>query len=376
VLTRPLRRPSTRKSIVYAALTAGILGVFAVWSRPPSLLDRASKVADVRSWGLTTLSWRNGRPMGAVNTYGWISDREAIVFLNTALPTVTWMTDDLATISGDPPTGEPIAYDIVSRKYRRLDALSNLFKKTKGTTNRSASISPDGKRIKWKSLWNGRDASDHHVASLDGANFGSRAMDDPPEWTGDSQLYQTIWDHESDKWIGLRMMKTKKVYKASRLSKTQRVVGEKAHWVDCPSLNGPGGVEDLPAVDHVTLNTCGLENGSALESTVFRLPHRSIVAAAHFSNDAGKILWVFFDNDPSPMRNWLGRFAPVLFGKANRVTTSVWISRNNRSHMHEIGEITDEGPYPALEPSQIRWLPGGNSISFVYREALWTVPVK
>ena len=60
--------------------------------------------------------------------------------------------------------------------------------------------------------------------------------------------------------------------------------------------------------------------------------------------------------------------------KDNRLTTSLWVSGLDGSKLHEVGAIpADTVGATSQAPTDVRWLPGDKSVSFVYKDALWAV---
>jgi hypothetical protein len=90
-----------------------------------------------------------------------------------------------------------------------------------------------------------------------------------------------------------------------------------------------------------------------------RLPMAAFIKSVQFSPQADRIAWLLIDR------------------KARHVTkVGLYVCRADGTDMKEIGSLkVNSAPYNLPGPDDLRWLPDGNRLSFIYKRTLWTVPV-
>lgn len=89
-----------------------------------------------------------------------------------------------------------------------------------------------------------------------------------------------------------------------------------------------------------------------------------------------RIAWQVTTLRSDTARNWLHRFLPFIQPNSRR-QIEVWVSALDGSELHEVGSI-EEKPNDSEQDAPVfhslQWLPGGKSLSFEYRDVLYTVP--
>jgi len=101
------------------------------------------------------------------------------------------------------------------------------------------------------------------------------------------------------------------------------------------------------------------------------LPQEWIIKQVVLSPHADRVAWVFHQHYLSPLLVVCKRLG--LPFKAEAIEeTMIYVSRIDGTEMREIG--TAPSPVEDTEDVEIKWLPGGKRLSFVYQEALYVVP--
>ena len=114
--------------------------------------------------------------------------------------------------------------------------------------------------------------------------------------------------------------------------------------------------------DKQELSVWSLHASTALQRWTVHLPGRAYEIAVSPKGD--RIAWLLMPNLKGRPRN------------VQRGAASLWVSQLDGSRMREIGSAgTDvrQRSAPSLL-MQLRWLPGGKRLSFLYNGALYTVP--
>jgi hypothetical protein len=337
-------------------------------SRPPALLGKATRVADASSWGLTIQNWRNGTTLGIINRYDWITDREVLVFLHTGPAVMSW-TQTGAFVAFQDMEGDPTAYDVERHQYRPLAELARLFRKTHGHTgNFTTHLSPNGESLLWSST-----GGQQHLARLDG-NQASHWSNVGAFWSSDNLVYEHVRNSDDYQWLGLKRRDTGAVYRSGHFERVRAINETLTYQFEYPDV----GNLYFPVVqqkDRLEIIERSLVRGRPEHTYTGKLPRKGSVLTVLLSPDGGRFLWVLLEKPGSRFGQFLSRHFPRVFGSDKVLTTSIWVSNTKGGNMQEVGEMSAEGPYPAFEPQLVRWLPGGNCISFFYDKSLWTVPV-
>jgi hypothetical protein len=89
-----------------------------------------------------------------------------------------------------------------------------------------------------------------------------------------------------------------------------------------------------------------------------------------------RLAWMLEATRSSPLGRFVRRWIrSVHVTEHHRV--ELWVSRPDGSRMREVGYVAlnPEDDAMAEGPHYLQWLPDGEHVSFIYRNALWTVPV-
>jgi hypothetical protein len=225
----------------------------------------------------------------------------------------------------------------------------------------------------WRASQGSQDGpvAEYHVARLDGSRH-TQWSGGSPFWSKDSNVYEQLYN-EDDAWIGLKNRKTGRLYRDPQLMGVSEVLRNRAFRL--PQVNGALR-SDVRPVGDVTICQTNLGSNMPVHAYTVKLPRTAIVLEALVAPDAQSILWVLLEKDASGFARFLSEHFPTTFGSSKASVTSLWISNIQGRDMREIGELSSRGPYPAIEPQLVRWVPGGRSLSFYYDNSLWTVPAK
>jgi hypothetical protein len=338
-------------------------GWFCVWlcfclaspacSQNRSLLARATKIADVTGWMLPRL---------VENTPYWL--------------TYHWLTDEkVLFIEYGPGHFRFYQFDLRTRRKSYLRRFSRLF----GDTHRDMEVSPRGRWILWGGSTSDQDR--YFVARLDGSGFKTYRPGFNAALGKEGSF--PLWLPNPPHWIEL-------VVSSQNDNLTRAIVHSLNHpqnirtqlsmppisyqQIESPILPGNRlGVwrsyqEGARSV-RIAVIGIGKRDKKAIDSVVtFPKPWR--LETAQFSPDGRRIAWFLT--------------ASATSRQHGQKRISLWISDLNGRHFHELGSL----PYPnslkptstdwlqelTFEPRELRWLPSGKRLSFVYKNALWTLP--
>lgn len=116
------------------------------------------------------------------------------------------------------------------------------------------------------------------------------------------------------------------------------------------------GTESRDVADRLELFTFRMDRSSTAQAVAFTLPATATAFPA-LSPTGDRIAWELY-----------------VEGETHD-TLEIWISRTDGSGMHALGKRDIEpGSYEGLTGA-IKWLPGGKSLSFLYQDRLYTLPV-
>jgi len=312
----------------------------ALFRREPGLLERATQVADVKLW------WG---PEPVVCEYRWISD--AVVF----------------TGSGDWRLRDPFLYDIRSRQSTPLFGLRKLLEKDNDMGTQSWELSPDRKWL----LWNMELFDDVHAARLDGSSFQTVSLPRPANTVG-----QIAWEEDSRHWraVGFNYAsrETTNIFGGDVETPGQRrflpVSTEKDFFEPrAPQVDSEGKYVKIESNQNLSSPP-----HSARE--VLYAPDGTQIIAVEQSHEGGRLAWVLLSTHEAPLMHWLRRLFPHQVAPV-QASAEIWVSRSNGREMHEIGRrlLSDEDE--KIDPLHgLQWLPSARRLSFLYKDALWTVP--
>jgi hypothetical protein len=337
--------------------------LWTLWPRERSLLDQATSVCALKTWYQAETS-----------NYGWLSDHELLHFL----------------------PGETLAsFDLQTKTETPLPALARLVKGSSASFD-GLNVSPDGRWV----LWGERGYNSLFVAATDGfVRF---------QWPGYGGLSEAYWLTDSHHWlqnvfggnksigqIHLRNVDTPYVSQTfptvptslqglnilAALSQDRLLIRtpDPSTVVKAFSLPGARSVKEIQTTyrDKQQLSLWNLRSGSLLRQWTIHLP--GLASDVHVSPQGDRMAWLLQNNRALPWDTLLHRLFPA-WRMVKHFSMSLWVSRLDGSQMHEVGSIVLRSPAVRAGqiswPWNIRWLPGGKRLSFLYNDALWTVPAE
>jgi hypothetical protein len=112
-------------------------------------------------------------------------------------------------------------------------------------------------------------------------------------------------------------------------------------------------------------------SGITLERYGIRFPPGAMAVEMELSPRGDRIAWLFNFNNFSPLTP-LRHALPFLHPGTGQTLGEIWVSDIRGNDMHPL--ITGSTGSAADMPHYLRWTPDQSQISFVYRDALYTVP--
>ncbi|HZT40651.1 MAG TPA: hypothetical protein VFA07_00610 [Chthonomonadaceae bacterium] len=384
---------------VFVALLLMIAGAL-VWRFLPRerlLLKRATRVTSDRPYYV-------GKPpiYASYDPYFWKSPHEALLFhLTMSVP------PNCSVELYDTATGRRRAMPSFSRIFQQ-SAVSNMAivqiffgrgaasnaRRILGITLRNAcSISPDGA---WMLYRNWAGGANNPFRTLTLSLNGSRRIVWPawsetrfdmirqPFWLPDSRHWaEIVYDHTSHTFLaavyGLDGKHYTGVIARGRWLWSGEVHGiTQSGSVLIRKFNTPALPKRLVQIMEWDLQgiLAHRANGSAHARTIsIRMPANTEEVSGpdpRISPQGDRLAWVLTLENAHPEPAWLQRLW-ALFGQRQRKTFGLWVSHLDGSQLREIGHINYQ---PDDEvPQDIRWTPDGKRLSFLYKGALYTVPV-
>jgi hypothetical protein len=331
-----MHKGSTRLAILAAlALVAGgaALNLY-LHPRERALLPRATRITPVS----------NNHPY-----YWWLADHEIMLFRDPARSDWTLVRVNEST-----------------KRQQPLSALTRLFARSGGKPG-SIQVSPDGKWMLWTNAAGGT-----VVSRTDGA----RHFDYPPGKPSEKR-----WMCESVRWIELvhdgKFFSYAVMHDIVNPHKAQRRVLVPSipctrEFVDVAGMRPTADDHILAGLwngQEGNLNPAGIIalNMNAHLSAVgqYRLdpPHAADRAELEFAPLYGRLAWVLE----------YGPGLSALVGASGQ--TGLWVTDMFGWKSRELGSLeTSPDDSSSSRPVSIQWTPDGGRLSFVYRDALWTVP--
>ena len=131
---------------------------------------------------------------------------------------------------------------------------------------------------------------------------------------------------------------------------------------------------DAPHNKTAKLYDFPLEGGAPLRTYTVVKPYgqNSHDMEAALSPRGDRIAWLFLNDHKPPFYNALRRVYNAL-GVRPSTTVGIWISKPDGSDMRALGSVSlkaGEGM-----PADLRWIPSGDHLSFLYNGGLYLVPV-
>ena len=310
--------------------------------REALLLVHANEVADVTGW------WP---PDAMLADYQWVSD------------TV------LLTGTGDWRLESPFLYDIHSHKKTLLSPLDKHLKQDSDMGTNDWKLSPDRQWL----LWTMELYDDVRTARLDGSGFQVVPLPLPGDTIGNIG-----WKNDSRHWLA-------EGYAYNSRQVTNVFEGEVRNGGRSRSLPISEGIaffdSDAPQANaegkFVAIRQAAGETSAHAGSKWVTLypPKDTHIAAIVQSGRGDRLAWVLLSTREPPFVRWLRRV--FLHLAPPSTAAQLWFSRADGREMHEAGYIVLKGSIDDAElPHDLRWLPSEKSLSFVCKNALWTIPAE
>jgi hypothetical protein len=309
----------------------------------PLLLERASKRADVCGW------WPR---QDEFVDYRWLSD--TVLLSGTG----TWRLEN------------PFLYDIATHRKTALTRLGKLLKKDNDMGTNDWELSPDGRWL----LWTMELYSDVRAARLDGSGFQITTLPPPGNavgiigWEQDGRHWRAEgFDYSSEKMTNLFGGDVDTPGKRHSLP----LSGDKS-FIETKYAGDLMRDYDTNSIE-VERPVAGRTSDTA-PTVILHPPQGTKVEEAVQSEDRVRIAWLVVGTHTSLFSRWVHRLVPQY--AASRATAELWLSRSDGRAMHELGYIPLKGDSDEAEkPHDLVWLPSGRAISFLYKDALWTLPI-
>ncbi len=296
-------------------------------------------------------------------------------------------------------TAEILNTSTMSRK--NLAALTDLLKRqivSPLSAPQGFDASPDGKWLRWETPPpKGTEVTESTVC-LDGTNYSETSYDSANERSQEEEFFldarhlvrmsgrspimvvRDLLDPSQDKtYTASEQAKPILAHYASR-EPVFASITDPAESVD----NGYVEIETYRTQDRMQrIFANGLPTQSAptpLMTRKQKLPEGATLLESKISRQQGIVYHLAVARMPS-LFAWLNRLSPT-FALKSTLTEELWVSRADASEMHEIGyvpvKLEAQGNavgigVPEYFLGDIRWLPDGKQISFVYGNSLYVM---
>ena len=338
-------------------------------AQPPDndldLLARATKVSGVQAG-------QDRHP------YTWISEHELLLF--HLLPDRTWSLS---------------RYDLTTHTERPLPTLSALFRQTGGLLWPPPVVSPDGRHL----LWTGRHYWDKRskvlCSDLAGSTFphlnqpasGALSWLDDKHW---ELLNVDYVDMEAVHLLGIETGDIRPPYAkrkrrfSPRLFLCRSEIGGNSQNLQGLTLRSRHHLLDALIInrDYIPLkirfNEYTLHSRSVTERSSFLpltqqpYPGGEFLGAAQWPRD-GRFAVAFSHHSTAPL--WRPHLRPPKMKGEQSGLVSLWVASPTTGRVYTVGYVPlTDMTYGGEQFSDIRWVPGGKRLSFVYLDELYTVP--
>lgn len=349
-------RRTMRKWLLLFALVLLVVGAGGrFWPRERLLLERATPVIKTEDFHL-----------GERFNYGL---------------DVHWLSNDEILFSRfeGPQKHDRVIYrrNVKTGHEQRLPELTKAIDELGGEVIDAENVSPDGRWLLRSARW-----QDCLLAEVDGLRhtiYPSITGDDYRSliWTADSRYWleiyvnggtahNVIWhDTQNPKLSRKLPFSGKEQYYGSieRILSSQQAV----------SIIRPENEEKPPKV---TVSEMSLE-GKVIREYPVAVPQGSNEFQTQVSPNGDRIAWQVTSYNLDTRPRWVQRFFPFV-PRRNEDITELWISNLDGSDMRNLGHIITPRPETSEETipymDSLKWLPDGKSLSFEYKDQLWTVP--
>jgi hypothetical protein len=332
-------------SVLVLASGAGLAALWLAWPRERLLIDRATKAADARRW--------------QHNAYFWLSDHELLLFKKRP----------------DDPI-KPVRFNLMTQQEEPVDPLYAALKReasglTGGRWLHMQNVSPDGKWL----LCKGGQAFGPPIAacSLEGKATVRSGI-------------EGLWGHwlvDSSGWLEQAAIHPHEVIKFQPVRGSVRAIHlsglpEVFDLIGCQEdgtvlLYSSADMQRDPANRGRLRWYAAPASGGPVRSFNGAIPTWVREFNPYVSPRGTHILWVFFPFEPPRAATLVGRIRGWLGLRRKNQPVGYWVSRADGSNMHELGNVFEEFGYAPTD--SLRWTPDESHISFIYKNALYTVPV-
>lgn len=342
-----MQSPKLKFVVVVLVALIGVVMMLAYQTRPdvPSLLPLAHKIASVP---------------GATPYYWWLSDHEVMLVQNP-----------------ERKDGVFLRHDITTNADTAMPALTEVFHKTGGSLD-AVQVSPDGK---W-TLWNGAGQTTV-LASIDGAKFYSIPQKHSAHniWLVDGSGWIEVWGNgevidnsqrhtvENPRQSSLPVPVTYAFPNDRNKVNISHIAATLEDQLLIPLWDSGEG--QLPTA-HIVSSGFGA-NVAAAKQLNFPAVHENERGDVLFFPVRNKMAWAleFYQPLPKLLRDLSSNHAP-----ASHVSTGLWITDLNGQKTFVIGCMDTIRQDKNSGPFNIQFNPDGSRLSYVYQNALWTVPTE
>ena len=339
----------------------------AAWAAQPpdkdlDLLARATRVSGVQAG-------QDRHP------YAWISEHELLLF--HLLPDRTWSLS---------------RYDLTTHTERPLPALSALFRQTGGLSWPPPVVSPDGRHL----LWTGRHYWDKRskVLCADLAGTAFSHLNQPASgvlgWLDDKHWELLDVDFEAVHLLAIETGDIRPPYAKWKrrfsppLFLCRSEFGGNGQDLEGLTLRSRHHLLDALSINHdytalgIQFNEYTLHSRSVTERSIFLplpqqpYPHGEFLGAAQWPRD-GRFA-VAFSHHPTA-RFWHPHIRPPKMKGEQSGLVSLLVAVPAAGRVRTVGYVPlTDMTYGGEQFRDVRWVPGGKRLSFVYLDELYTVP--
>jgi hypothetical protein len=315
----------------------------------------------------------------AYTSHYWLSDKDLLLF--HALPSGKYTL---------------VRHHLPDGKDYPLTALARLFNATGSCPNWSV-ISPDGKWLAWQGL---ESKADHTgldsivcFAQIDGSHYiQNRSNGGIPFWAIDSQhwiivdrggllylppsLSFLLGNVEVPSLCHTVTVPSSRVATSGFLETISLPVQaiDLTQWEPHASLAHHLSLAGSAGQSDAVLEFQAIEDRLSAANHTVPLPYSTYVEQVVLAPDGKRLAWEIVSGHPpllSSLMKWLPYKQPET--DEGRNVLAIWEGNTDLSDVHEVGEMEWRRN---AEPSNLQWLPGGNSLSFEYKKGLYIVKVR
>jgi len=373
-----------RAGIGLAVVALVVVAIWRLWSREHLLMEVARPIVKVDAENTSVC---------------WLSDQQLLMVTNEVA-----LGGGSHTGTSTPAhwRGSVDLLNIATHNRSHLTALTNLFQREMTvplTVPESLEASPDGTWLRWNTHAARGPWFMGRVARLDGTHYREWDRNRPNEEAKEEEDFFLDSDHLVQMADYGPMMTVLDLQEPSR-DKAIRELGQAeavlAHYARRQSVfypepqSGDGYVEvdTYRTQDRMKLILCASVESRGipipLRTRKVRLPTGAELCESQMSSQQWIGYHVSVSRTP-PLLSWLHRVIPKFTAKPT-VTEELWVSGTDEGEMHKIGAvpIKMDASGKADDPANgseflitdMRWLPDGKQISFIYQGTLYVVPAE